>query len=129
MPRFSMQTEIAIVIADGREHLFDVWVDYDFSPGMAAYTPPGEYGPIDPPEPPDAEVVGAQWRDCSAADDVKAKPCPGWLISLLSDDDTFRSALIEDAESSHGPDPDYLYEMRRDEPDEAQEWRDYDPDC
>lgn len=128
MPRFSMQTEVAIVVADGLEHLFDVWVDYDFSPAVPAYTPRGEYAPIDPPESADAEVVAAQWRDCSAGDDVKT-PCPGWLISLLSDDDAFRDALIRDAENSHGPDPDYLYEMRRDEPDEAQEWRDYDPDC
>lgn len=105
MMRFSMQTEIAIVIADGREHLFDVWVDYDFSAAVPAYTPRGEYAPIDPPEPADAEVVAAQWRDCSAADDEKAKPCPGWLISLLSDDDDFRQALINDAEGNQGPDP------------------------
>jgi hypothetical protein len=129
MPRFSMQTEIAIVIASGREHLFDVLVDYEFSPGMAAYTPPGEYAPIDPPEPADAEVVAARWRDCDADEHIKYQDCPGWLISMLSDDDDLRRSLIDDAESNQGPDPDYLYEMRRDEPDEAQEWRDYDPDC
>lgn len=126
MPRFSMQTSVAISIGHGGEHLFDVWVDYDFSPGMAAYTPPGEYAPIDPPEPPEAEVVAARWRESS---DASWRDCPGWLVSMLSDDDDLRLSLIDDAEGNQGPDPDYLYEMRRDDVSEQQEWRDYDPDC
>ena len=127
MVAFSMQTEIAIVIADGREHLYDVWVDYDYHPGAPAYTPRGEYAPIDPPEPASAEIVAARWRLCSAPDDEKMSDCPGWLIDMMSNDDSLNVALIEDAEGNQEPDD--RCDWRRDEPDEAQEWRDYDPDC
>ena len=131
MSRFSMQTEIAVVIADGDQHLFDVWVDYDYSPSVPAYTPRGEYAPIDPPEPATAEVVHARWRECSAGEGEKFQDCPGWLISLMAEDDSLQESLISDAELSERGDPDYLYEMRRDDgqPGESQEWRDYDPDC
>lgn len=37
----------------------DVTVAYHFQPGRPAYTPRGEYAPIDPPEGPEVEIVGA----------------------------------------------------------------------
>lgn len=123
---FSMETELTIDVGGGAAHVFDVWVDYTYIPAFTPRAPRGEYRPIDPPEPAEVEVIAAQWRTSGVGQYAE---CPGWLTAMLSDDEELITTLINDAESSGQPDPDYLYEMRRDEPDEAQEWRDYDQDC
>lgn len=35
-------------------------VTYKYSPGRPAFTPRGEFGPIDPPEPADVELLGVK---------------------------------------------------------------------
>lgn len=36
-----------------------VAIEYRYTPGAPAYTPRGEYGPIDPPEPAEADLIKA----------------------------------------------------------------------
>ncbi len=35
-------------------------IKYEYSPGCPAFTPPGEYGPIDPPEPAEVSFISAE---------------------------------------------------------------------
>lgn len=49
-------------LADGEYEVAypEVAITYDYIPGRPAYTPRGEYGPIDPPEPAEVEFVGVR---------------------------------------------------------------------
>ena len=38
-------------------------ISYDYVPGRAACTPRGEYGPIDPPDPPEITILTAKLID------------------------------------------------------------------
>ncbi len=50
--------EVEIEIGDDVFYVDTVFgVNYNFSKGCGAYTPPGEYAPIDPPEPDEIEVT------------------------------------------------------------------------
>ena len=51
------------VSANGIDGEIDLLVKYDFTPGSRAYTPRGEYAPIDPPEPPEINVTDLCVRD------------------------------------------------------------------
>ena len=41
----------------------EVRFTFDFLPGYPAHTPRGEYGPIDPPEPPSIEITKIEIED------------------------------------------------------------------
>lgn len=105
-----------------------VAVTYDYTPGRPAFTPRGEYAPIDPPEPAEVNFISAELVD---GDGLMLTPqqvqerASDWL------DDAGYEEACRHAEQNSGPDPDYAYEARRDDgqPSEQDEWRDYDPHC
>jgi hypothetical protein len=41
----------------------EIEITYKFYPATPAYTPRGEYGPIDPPDPPEVEFISATLID------------------------------------------------------------------
>lgn len=104
-----------------------VAVTYNYTPGRPAFTPRGEYAPIDPPEPAEVSFVSAALID---GDGLAPEPFQvnDWASDWL--DDAGYDEACAHAEQNSGPDPDEAYErMRDDGPTEAQEWRDYDPHC
>ena len=58
------------VSANGIDGEVEILVKYDYTPGSPAYTPRGEYAPIDPPEPPDINVTDLCVRDWLAGSPV-----------------------------------------------------------
>lgn len=66
MPRTThghvMEIELP-VSANDMDAEIDVLVKYDYTPGLPAYTPRGEYAPIDPPEPPEISITDLCVRD------------------------------------------------------------------
>lgn len=51
------------ISANGIDGEVEILVKYDFTPGTRAYTPRGEYAPIDPPEPPEINITDLCVRD------------------------------------------------------------------
>jgi hypothetical protein len=89
-------------------------ITYGYSPGSKAFTPRGEYGPIDPPDPPEIEFISAKLIDGDGLDPDQSQvndKARDWL-----DDDGFDEACAN-AEEHSGPGPDAAYDRMRDEPD------------
>ena len=92
----------------------EVRVIYNFFPAQRAYTPPGEYAPMDPPEPASVELVNIQiersvdgkmiWCDADAAEYEQLST---WIETTLY------GTLLDDA-ANDGPDPDEARERRLD---------------
>lgn len=106
MTRFSFDTEITITIA-GVELLFEAAVTGTYHPAQRAYTPPGEYGPIDPPEP---ELF--EFDPIRLVGEVLSYPPPRartiniGLPPEVMQHDWVRRALEEEARAAMQPDPD-----------------------
>lgn len=47
----------------------EVRITYRYSPGRPAYTPRGEYAPVDPPEEPEVDVVKVELLDADELDE------------------------------------------------------------
>lgn len=77
-------------------------IEYDYAPGRPAYTPRGEYAPIDPPDP--AEVA---FRSATLIDGDGLTPdqkqIDEWAIDYLDSDHGYNRACQEAAADS-GPD-------------------------
>ena len=90
-----------------------VAITYNYAPGRPAYTPRGEYAPIDPPEPEEVDFVSAKLIDgdglCPMGDQLN-----DWAKDWLYDDAGYRLACNH-ADRGRHPDPDYEYESRRDD--------------
>ena len=57
----TIQTEIEIFVSGDDDVAYPmIEITYDYSRGSPAFTPRGEYGPIDPPEPPGLEFRQAR---------------------------------------------------------------------
>ena len=91
----TMETEIEVVSADG----YDAWypiveITFNYLPGSPAYTPRGEYGPIDPPEPAEVEYVQSRVLDAMtlAPDTIDI------ALQKYLDSDAFYSTACELAE-------------------------------
>ena len=87
---------------------------FDYLPGRPAYTPCGEYAPIDPPEPPEISFVEATLIDGDGLAPTMSQ-LQEWASDWLNEDG-FNEAC-DYAEQHSGPDPDEAYERMRDEPD------------
>lgn len=86
----------------------DVTIGYTFSPGRPAYTPRGEYAPIDPPEGPEVEIVSVTML----ADQTTGLRQPVELTPAETEKAT--DWVIENHEDD-GDDPDYARERRAEE--------------
>jgi hypothetical protein len=97
----------------------DVRFHYDFTPGKPAYTPRGEYAPIDPPEPP--EIIVTKIEVHGEVDGKLAWKAPTeaearLLWSWYENNSDLQLAMMEEAERWHyeGPDPDRAYDEWKD---------------
>lgn len=94
------------------ETQFRVCFNYSYTPGRPAFTPRGEYAPIDPPEPAEVEIgqIGiwedAKWRHATK---LEAAILTEWAEEHCLDD------MIEEAEAKRHPDPDEAYELSQEE--------------
>ena len=80
MSTHTIQTEIEVVypIRHGDGEVDEVAyptieISYDYSRGSPTFTPRGEYGPIDPPEPPSLEFREAKYIDRDGLNDDPVK--------------------------------------------------------
>ena len=117
--RFTMITEVLVKFrASGFEDLEranpQLEITFDYTPGRPAFTPRGEYGPIDPPDPPEVSFVMAELIDGDGLAPT-IQQIQEWASNWL-DEDGFEQAC-DYAESHGGPDPDALYEAMRDDRD------------
>ena len=110
MSKHTLQTEIEIKfsfpgLAEGEQEVAypKVEITYDYSPGRKAYTPRGEYAPIDPPEPPEINFVSATLINGDGLE-----PSMQQIQELASDwlDDKGFDEACSNAEASSGPDTD-----------------------
>ncbi len=87
----------------------DVTVEYTFSSGRPAFTPRGEYAPIDPPEGAEVEIVGAT----TFADPTTGLRQPVTLTDAEAE--KVRDYIIENHEEDGDPDAarEYRDEQRR----------------
>jgi len=88
-------------------------IAYRYSPGRPAFTPRGEYGPIDPPEPAEVEFIGAELIDSDGLLPTREQ-LDTWGSDYLDSDAGYQEA-VSTAEDMRRPDPDYAYESRRDD--------------
>jgi hypothetical protein len=74
-------------------------ITFRYWPGRPAYTPRGEFGPIDPPDPADAEVVGVKLVDGDGLSPTYEE-LRQWAEEWLESDSGFRlaSRYAEEAE-------------------------------
>lgn len=70
----------------------EVRITYTYLPGAPAYTPRGEYAPIDPPEPPEIEVTSVELLDAKglAPDAARVR---AWGDAWMQDDRNFWFAV------------------------------------
>ena len=71
---------------------------YDYIPGRPAYTPRGEYGPIDPPDPPEISFISAELID---GDGLNPEPreVQEWASEWIEGDGF--QAVCDAAEDAH----------------------------
>lgn len=87
-------------------------ITYSYTPGRPAFTPRGEYAPIDPPEPAEVDLISAKLVD---ADGLRpqGEDVADWANDWLQGDG-YEEACAN-AEETSGPDPDEAYDRMRDE--------------
>ena len=68
-----------------------VEITFKYWPGRPAYTPRGEYGPIDPPDPADAEIIGVKLVDGDGLD-PEYEQLRQWADEWLESDAGFKLA-------------------------------------
>ena len=71
----------------------EIVVGYHYTPGRPAFTPRGEYAPIDPPEGPEVEIIGAWPAEPRAG--VGKTPA---LTLTAEEEAKFRDRIAEDHE-------------------------------
>ena len=112
-------TQLYLTIA-GLEVEYPATIHFGYSPGAPAYTPPGEYGPIDPPEPPEVQIERVEIWD----KDGKTLECPSWLFNQISVNDDVFVELCDAGEDARQPDPDEAYEARLEDERTRKDWGD-----
>lgn len=90
-------------------------ITYRYSPGSHAYTPRGEYAPIDPPESAEIEFVKAHLTNSDGIEPT-AEQVNDWAEEWLASDEGY-SFACRYAEERRRPDPDAAYEQTRDDRD------------
>lgn len=77
----------------------DVRLAVDFIPGRPAHTPRGEYAPIDPPDPPEASVVGIQVKEIQPTPRERWRDAtPEEAAVLFAWADSIYDEIVSDAE-------------------------------
>jgi hypothetical protein len=96
-------------------YCLDVRFTVDFIPGRPAYTPRGEYAPIDPPDPAEIAVTGIEVRYDSRQEWRQPTAHEGAVLEAWAD--TIHDEIVDDAEWNYepGPDPDAAYDAMRNE--------------
>lgn len=110
----TLTTTIEVPSGDDREVAHpEIAIAYRYSPGCRAYTPRGEYAPIDPPEPPEVEFESAELLN---ADGLTATPqqVQKWGADYIASDAGYWRAC-DDGDRSSGPDPDDENDRRRED--------------
>lgn len=90
-------------------------ITYQYSPGSPAFTPRGEYAPIDPPEPAEVEFISAHLVNNDGLE-PSAEQVNDWAQEWLASDEGY-SFACNHAEEARRPDPDEAYERTRDDRD------------
>jgi hypothetical protein len=90
-----------------------VEITYEYSPGRRAYTPRGEYAPIDPPEPPEVSFVSAKLIYGGGLNPTNEQT-QDWASDWLDEEEGFALAC-DHAEQDRLPDPDDAYDSDRDD--------------
>ena len=92
-------------------------VTYNYRPARPAYTPPGEYAPIDPPEDAEIEVIAAEVvpDESDGVGDLTPAQALEWAERLVEGDDVAFFDFCEQAEIDRIPDPDDERDRRRDD--------------
>lgn len=90
-----------------------VEISYRYLPGCGPFTPPGEYAPIDPPDPPEVDFIGAKMIERNGAP-IEVGDLQTVARNWFYSDAGVREA-INCAEESRRPDPDEAYERARDD--------------
>lgn len=90
-------------------------ITFGYRPGRAAYTPRGEYAPIDPPEPEEVEFLSAQVLDDDGMSPTQEQ-IRDWADEWLASDEGYNAccACVAGGIAS-GPDPGEAYERSRDD--------------
>lgn len=88
-------------------------ITYRYSAGRPAYTPRGEYAPIDPPDPAEVEFVSAKLIN-SDETSPSQEQVNDWAEEWLASDEGYNRAAHHAVEASE-PDPDEAYERMRDD--------------
>ena len=91
-------------------------ITFHYTPGRPAYTPRGEYAPIDPPESPEVDVIAAEVvKGEEDGVDLTPEQALEWADRYVSENDIAFSDLCAHAEEDRQPDPDREYDRRRDD--------------
>lgn len=88
-------------------------ITFDYAPGRPAFTPRGEYAPIDPPEPAEVSFVSAELIDGDGLSPTPAQ-VQEWAVDYLDTDDGYRDAC-DHGDTARYLDPDEAYERQRDD--------------
>lgn len=122
MTQHTLTTEIEVKftfpgLADGEyETAYPTFViTYRYSPGSRAFTPRGEYAPIDPPESAEIEFVSAHLTNSDGIE-PSAEQVNDWAEEWLASDEGYTFAC-QHAEEASQPDPDEAYDRMRDDRD------------
>ena len=67
-------------------------IEYSFIPGRPAYTPRGEYAPIDPPDPAEVDFIKARLLDGKGLT-PKQDQIDDWARDYLDSDEGYRVAV------------------------------------
>jgi hypothetical protein len=93
-------------------------IEFDYVPGRPAFTPRGEYAPIDPPDPAEVSFRSAKLIDGDGLDPFMGplgqQTVDDWASDYLDTDEGYEAA-IEAAENDRQPDPDYERDKRLDD--------------
>jgi hypothetical protein len=115
----TVQPEVRFRVA-GLEDLENAFptleVTFEYTPGRTAYTPRGEYGPIDPPDPAEVSLVSAKFIDGDGLWDPGEKQVEEWASDYLDTDEGYELAckMAESDAIEYEHDPDDAREMKRD---------------
>ena len=93
-------------------------ITFDYVPGRPAFTPRGEYAPIDPPDPAEVSFRSATLIDGDGLDPFMGprgqETIDDWARDYLDTDEGYEGAC-EAAEDARQPDPDYERDKRLDD--------------
>lgn len=91
-------------------------ITFKYLPGRPAYTPRGEYAPIDPPDSPEVDFISAKLMDGDGLDPTQGQ-VDDWARDWLDSDAGYNVACQAGEDEPNGPDPDEWLDRKRDDAD------------